>query len=114
MLKDLLYNLFKTLCPRVFTTNAERLQQAIPSGQESGTYIAPANGVVKLVGHCVQIELYNQSTGESYSFSNANNTIMYKAVSVFVKKGDEITWQLSEQQGRNTNLYFFYSEFDVP
>ena len=112
MLKDLLYNLFKTLCPRVFTTNSQLIVQAIPSGQESGSYTPPANGVVKVVGHCSQIEVYNKRTGEAYSV--ATGDVAYKACSVFVNKGDNVTWMLNGQNGRNTNLYFYYSEFEVP
>lgn len=111
MLKEFLASAFKTLCPKVFTRTPNRIQKEIPSGQVSGTYTAPDNGLVKVMGHCGQCEVYNISSGEQVSISSS--TILYKTAGVFVKKGDSISWQLTEQQGRNTYLYFYYSEFSL-
>lgn len=108
MLKDLLDAAFKTICPKVFTRRNNRIQEAIPSGQVSGTYTAPDDGLVKVTGHCVLCEINNDLSGEGVSVNSSG--ICFKMGSVFVKKGDSVQWQLSEQQGRNTYLYFYYSE----
>lgn len=112
MLKDLLYMAFRTLCPMVFSRTNNRIQQAISSGQESGSYTAPANGIVKITGHCNQLEINNTSSGDAFSFTQG--AVVYGCATVNVKKGDTINWQLSQQAGVNTYLYFYYSEFELP
>ena len=113
MLKDLLNATFKTLCPNVFTTQTGRLHQQIPAGEEEGYYVAPDNGQVRITGHCEQLELRNNSSGQSFSFANASKELVYyKDASVFVRKGDQVFWRLSRNtEGQNTNLYFNYNIF---
>ena len=111
MLKSLLESVFKTLCPKVFTRTQNRIREDIPSGQVSGTYTAPDNGLVKVTGHCVQCEVFNTSSGEQVCITSSESN--FKSAGVFVKKGDPISWHLTEQQGRNTYLYFYYSELSL-
>lgn len=113
MLKNLLKSVFKTLCSKIFTTQTGRLQQQISAGENEGYYIAPDDGQVKLTGHCEQLELRNNSSGQSFSFANASKELVYyKDASVFVCKGDQVFWRLSRNtEGRNTNLYFNYNVF---
>ena len=113
MFKDLLYTAFRTLCPKIFTKSTNQIQQAITSSQTSGTYVAPNNGVVKLVGFSSQGEVNNLTSGEAISVNTSDDNA-YKAVSVFARKGDSILWKLSNHSGSNSYLYFFYSDFEAP
>ena len=112
MFKDLLYSAYRTLCPKVFTKTTNQIQQAISAGQFTGTYTAPANGMVKITGHCMQCELSNAQSGEAFSIYSGE--VIYKSASVFCQKGDTVRWSLSENSGRTTALYFYYSDFETP
>lgn len=113
MLKNLLYTAFRTLCPKIFTKSTNKIQQEISSSQTSGTYVAPNNGVVKLVGFSSLGEVNNITSGEAISVNTPGDN-PYKAVSIFARKGDSILWKLSNHSGNNSYLYFFYSDFEAP
>ena len=112
MFRNLLFSAFRTLCPMVFSRTPNRIQQTIPSGQYSGSYTAPANGVVRVTGYSTQCEVNNISSGEAFSINSSDKN--YKTASVFAKKGDTVNWQLLSQTGQNTAVYFYYSGFELP